>query len=380
MADFSQKGTISITCPKRITPFLKQEVEALGFPIKHERIAGVETTGSLNDCMLLNLSLRTAHRVHFLLKSFEASNADELYSHMVRIPWEDYIHKFGYVSVTSFINNKNITNTQFANLKAKDAIADRIRKKTGARPNSGASLDKTVVFLFWNKNQAQVYLDTSGESISKRGYRSHGHTAPMQESLAAALIMASKWKSGTHFINPMCGSGTLAIEAALMALNRAPGLLRPNFGIKHILGFDAQRWDDLRADLKARSAKTTEGRIIASDDDPQAIKATQRNLRTAGLEHLVEVRKQDFREAEVPEGSGIIMMNPPYGERLGSTQQLGGLYKQMGDFLKQNGAGWWGYIFTGNLELAKKIGLRTNRRIEFYNSVIDARLLEFELY
>lgn len=380
MADFSQKSTISITCPKRITPFLKQELVALGFPVKHERIAGIETNGSLNDCMLLNLSLRTAHRVHFLLKSFEASNADELYSHLVRIPWEDYIHKFGYVSVTSFINNNNITNTQFANLKVKDAIADRIRKKTGARPDSGSSLDKTVVFLFWNKNQAQIYLDTSGESLSKRGYRSDGHTAPMQESLAAALIMASKWQAGGHFINPMCGSGTLAVEAALMALNRAPGLLRPNFGIKHILGFDAQRWDDLRADLKARSAKTAEGRIIASDNDDKAIKATQRNLRTAGLEHIVELRKHDFKEAEIPAGNGAIMMNPPYGERLGNAHQLGDLYRQMGDFLKQKGTGYWGYIFTGNMELAKKIGLRSNRRIEFYNSVIDARLLEFELF
>lgn len=380
MADFSQKSTISITCPKRITPFLKQELVALGFPVKHERIAGIETNGSLNDCMLLNLSLRTAHRVHFLLKSFEASNADELYNHLVQIPWEDYIHKFGYVSVTSFINNNNITNTQFANLKVKDAIADRIRKKTGARPDSGASLDKTVVFLFWNKNQAQIYLDTSGESISKRGYRSDDHTAPMQESLAAALIMASKWQEGGHFINPMCGSGTLAVEAALMALNRAPGLLRPNFGVKHILGFDAQRWDDLRADLKARSAKTTEGRIIASDNDDKAIKATRRNLRTAGLEHIVELRKHDFKEAEIPAGNGAIMMNPPYGERLGNAHQLGDLYRQMGDFLKQKGTGYWGYIFTGNMELAKKIGLRSNRRIEFYNSVIDARLLEFELY
>lgn len=353
---------------------------ALGFPVKHERIAGIETNGSLNDCMLLNLSLRTAHRVHFLLKSFEASNADELYNHLVQIPWEDYIHKFGYVSVTSFINNNNITNTQFANLKVKDAIADRIRKKTGARPDSGASLDKTVVFLFWNKNQAQIYLDTSGESISKRGYRSDDHTAPMQESLAAALIMASKWQEGGHFINPMCGSGTLAVEAALMALNRAPGLLRPNFGVKHILGFDAQRWDDLRADLKARSAKTTEGRIIASDNDDKAIKATRRNLRTAGLEHIVELRKHDFKEAEIPAGNGAIMMNPPYGERLGNAHQLGDLYRQMGDFLKQKGTGYWGYIFTGNMELAKKIGLRSNRRIEFYNSVIDARLLEFELF
>lgn len=381
MADFSQKSTISITCPKRITPFLKDELTALGFPIIKERLAGIETEGTLNDCMTLNLSLRTAHRVHYMLKDCRPKDGEELYSELVKIPWEDYIDKHGYVSVTSFIKTRTVTNTQFANMKAKDAIVDRIRQKTGTRPDSGPDLGKTVVFIFWKNDRAQIYLDTSGESISRRGYRTETSTAPMQETLAASLILASKWEPGQHFVNPMCGSGTIAIEAALQALNKAPGLLRPNYGIKHILGFDEERWNDLRSDLKNKASKDFEGRIIATDHDVRAVNATRKNARTAGLDHLIEVKKCDFSETEIPgDQTGVIMLNPPYGDRIGNEKELEPVYEGIGDFFKKEATGWWGYVFTGNFDLAKKIGLRTNRRIEFYNSTIDARLLEYELY
>ena len=244
-------------------PYLRKEVEDLGFKVDHERLAGLEITGSLNDCMKLNLCLSTAHRVHFLLKKFEAHNADQLHEKLVSIPWEEYIDRSGYVSVTSFIKNKTIDNTQFAQLKVKDAIVDRIRQETGARPDSGSDLNHTVVFLFWKNEEAMVYLDTSGESISRRGYRVQSHTAPMQETLAATIVQASKWELGQHFVNPMCGSGTIAIEAALKALNKPAGLLRPNYGIKHILGFDVGEWNSLRTDLKYQGNKDFEGRILA---------------------------------------------------------------------------------------------------------------------
>jgi len=381
MADFSQESTISITCPKRITPYLKDELTNLGFPVLKVRHAGIETEGTLNDCMMLNLSLRTAHRVHFRLKDCRPQNGDQLYDELMKIPWEDYIDRHGYVSVTSFINNKTVTNTQFANMKVKDAIVDRIRNKMGTRPDSGPNLNKSVVFVFWKNDRAQIYLDTSGESISRRGYRTETSTAPMQETLAASMILASKWKPGNHFINPMCGSGTIAIEAALQALNKAPGLLRPNYGIKHILGFDEDRWNDLRSDLKNKANKDFEGRIIATDYDVRAVDATRKNARTAGLDHLIEVKKCDFSETEIPEGDpGVIMLNPPYGDRIGNEKDLEPVYEGIGDYFKQEATGWWGYVFTGNFDLAKKIGLRTNQRIEFYNSTIDARLLEYELY
>lgn len=380
MADFSQSSTISITCPKGMVPFLKTELVLLGFVIRKTRLAGVEIDGTLEDCMFLNLTLRTAHRVHFLLKDFKATNADELTDGLKSVAWENYIDKHGYVSLTSFIKNKTIKNTQFANLTAKDAIVDRIRMRKGARPDSGPKLNRTVVFLFWKGDEASVYLDTSGESLNRRGYRRDSHMAPMQETLASAIIQGSKWESDWHFINPMCGSGTLAIEAALMATQRAPGLLRPNYGIKHILGFDEDAWKKLRSELKQASIKEPKGRIIATDIDRRAIEAAKRNAQTAGVDHLIEFKVCDFRDTEIPFGDGVIVLNPPYGERLGEDDDLIPLYKAMGDFFKKDCSGKWGYIFTGNFGLAKKIGLRSSRRIELYNSTIECRLLEFELY
>ncbi len=380
MADFSIKSRISITCPKGITPYLKQELIDLGYNILGERLAGIEIEGTLEDCMRLNLALRCAHRVHYQLKSFECTNADELYKQLKTVPWEDYVHKHGYVSVTSFINNRSINNTHFANLKIKDAIVDRIREKTGSRPNSGPDLSKNVVFLFWKGREATIYLDTSGESISRRGYKVDNHTASIQETLASAIILAGKWKKGQHFINPMCGSGTLAIEAALMATQKAPGLLRPNFAIKHIPGFDVNKWNQIRSFIKSNAQKSFEGKIIATDIDPKAIAAARKNARTAGVDHLIEFECVDYRDTEIPDGEGVVVFNPPYGERLGANKDLENLYTEMGDFLKQKCSGKWGYIFTGNFGLAKHIGLRSSQRIELYNSTIECRLLEFELY
>lgn len=380
MADFSKTSNISITCPSRIAPFLKEELKTQNFPIKKVRKAGVETEGSLKDCMKLVLTLRTAHRVHYLLDEFQAADPDQMYGNINAIPWEEYIDSSGYVSVTSFIDNPTISNTQYANLTCKDAIVDRIRSMTGGRPDSGPDLQHTVVFLFWRNDKCRVFLDASGESLSRRGYRTNSHTAPLQESLAAAIIKDTRWNGSSHFINPMCGSGTLAIEAALMALNRPAGALRPNFGIKHIKDFDQEYWDQLRAELKRASNKELEGKIIATDRDPNAVKAARKNAKTAGVDHLIRFEVCDFRDTPLPDGNGVVVMNPPYGERLGEKDRLQTLYADIGDFFKQKCTDYTGYVFTGNLELAKHIGLRTNRRTEFYNSTIDCRLLEFELY
>lgn len=380
MADFSEVRNISVTCPNRIAPFLKEELKAQNFPVKKVRKAGVETEGTLQDCMQLVLTLRTGHRVHYLLDEFHAKDSDQMYKRVHDIPWENYIESSGYVSVTSYIDNPTISNTQFANLTCKDAIVDRIRKQTGSRPDSGADLQHTVVFLFWRKNTCRIFLDTSGESLSRRGYRTNSHTAPLQESLAAAIIKDSRWNGSSHFINPMCGSGTLAIEAALIALNRPAGALRPNFGIKHIKDFDQEYWDQLRAELKLASRKEPEGKIIATDKDPKAVKAARKNAQTAGVDHLIQFEVCDFKNTPLPDGNGVVVMNPPYGERLGEKDRLQSLYSDIGDFFKQKCTDYTGYVFTGNLELAKHIGLRTNRRTKFFNSTIDCRLLEFELY
>ncbi len=370
---------ILITCAKGIPPLLAAEVRALGFPIVSENRSGIVTEGLLEETHALNLFIRTGHRVLFELKHFSASDADALYRELYSIAWEEHLPADGYLCVTSSVENETIRDSRFASLKCKDAIVDRIKQKTGRRPDSGPGRDRSVVHLYWKEERCIVYLDTSGEPLSRRGYRKIPLDAPMQETLAAAAVLAAGWTGEGNFINPMCGSGTLAIEAALVALNRAPGLLRDNFGFMHLAGFDRTRWNDLREQATQRSRASFPGRIIATDIESRAVEAARKNADTAGVGQRIEFGTCDFRETPLP-GGGIILMNPPYGERMGEVEELGELYRSIGDFFKQRCAGSSGFVFTGNPALAKKVGLKPKKSTVFFNSGIECRLLEYELY
>ncbi|NTW59792.1 MAG: class I SAM-dependent RNA methyltransferase [Nitrospirae bacterium] len=375
-----QKHKILITCAKGIPTFLKSELLAFGFPVLSEAVAGVETEGNLDDTQKLNLFLRTAHRVLLVLKEFEANDADALYRELSRIAWEELIPADGYVCVTSSVETPAIRDTRFASLRCKDAIVDRIKEKRGTRPDSGPERGRSVVHLYWKENRCTVYLDTSGESLSRRGYRKIPLAAPMQETLAAAVVLATGWQGERSFVNPLCGSGTLAIEAALIGLDRAPGLLRGNFGFMHVPGYNEALWQELREAARKRSKKEFIGRIIATDIDPAAIEGAKKNAATAGVEHLIEFAACDFSETPVPEGGGVVVMNPEYGERMGDAAKLESVYRGIGDFLKQKCQGYRGYVFTGNAVLGKKVGLKPKRSLPFWNSGIECRLLEYELY
>ncbi|OGW37484.1 MAG: RNA methyltransferase [Nitrospirae bacterium GWD2_57_9] len=373
------KSRILITCPKGLPPILKQELLSLGFPVLSEHLSGVHTEGTLEDAQKLNLFVRTGHRVLYEVKEFSARNAEDLYRVLAGIGWEALIPAEGHICVTSSVENETIRDSRFASLKSKDAIVDRIKERTGQRPDSGPERDRSVVHVYWKEESAVVYLDTSGEPLSRRGYRRIPLAAPMQETLAAGVVLATGWRGEANFINPMCGSGTLAIEAALIGLNRAPGLLRSNFGFMHIKGFPESAWNELREKAKQQSRRSIPGRIIATDIDPDAVEAARKNATTAGVEHLIEFRVCDFRDTPLP-GNGMIVMNPPYGERMGEIAKLEGLYKDIGDFFKQKCKGYTGYVFTGNPALSKKVSLKPKRSIPFFNSGIECRLLEYELY
>jgi len=380
MSLWRRKSRIVITCAKGIPLFLKEELLSLDYPILSEGIAHVETEGLMEDTMRLNLSIRTGQRVLFLLQEFIARNSDELYEKMLKIEWEEYIPEDGYICVTSSVENPTIQDSRFANLKCKDAIVDRIKAKRGFRPDSGPRRDRTVIHIYWKDELCQAFLDTSGEPLSRRGYRKIPLKAPMQETLAAAVIMATNWGGEGNFVNPMCGSGTLAIEAALIALNKAPGLLRNNYGFMHLKGFNELSWKALRKRGRAGAKSSLNGRIIATDISEKAFEAAKKNAATAGVEHLIEFGICDFSETPIPEGEGVVILNPEYGERLGEIEKLNETYKGIGDFFKKRCKGYRGYIFTGNFDLAKKVGLRTKRRIPFFNANIECRLLEYDLY
>ncbi|OGP67764.1 MAG: RNA methyltransferase [Deltaproteobacteria bacterium RBG_16_44_11] len=422
MSIWKQKSKILVTCPKGVSPYLKMEIEALGFPVLAELDTAIQTEGTLEDTLLLNLHLRTAQRVLYELTTLSVNTPGSLYGELNAIPWETILHDSGkaaYICVTSIVDNPLITDSRFVNVKVKDAIVDRIRDKCGIRPDSGPDKDKAVIHVYWKNDQAYVYLDTSGERLSLRGYRKIPLVAPMQETLAAALILATGWKGEETFINPMCGSGTMAIEAAFIALNRAPGLLRNNYGFMFIKGFPEAFWQDLRKKAKESTKKKLPAKIIATDIDKKAVLAARQNAQTAGVEHLIEFNTCSYENTLIPDDGGIIILNPPYGERMDATSdkteyrggkedttrgrkiiihkasnrtnkasrissgelaRLEAIYSGIGDFFKSIGGGYRGYIFTGNLGMVKKVGLRTRQRIIFYNGEIECRLLEYELY
>lgn len=378
---FTTRGEIVVTCPKRLAPFLELEIKELGFQTEETFITGVRLSGSINDCIKLNLNLRCASQVLYKLKQFEAINADDIYKHLLAFPWEDIIPERGYFSITSNVNNPTINNSMFANLRVKDAIVDRLRDKRGARPSTGSELTGAVINLFWKNENAEIFIDTSGESLGRHGYRKIPGQAPMLEALASATIYATNWDRKSPFVNPMCGSGTIAIEAAMIATNRRPGLFRTNYSFMHLQGYDEAVYFREDALLEEQIKEVPELHIIATDLSPRAIENSRKNAVAAGVANLIDFGVCDFADTKIPPNvTGVFYVNPEYGERLGDVRELEETYSRIGDYMKKQCGGYTGYVFTGNLELAKKIGLKAKRRIEFYTSTIDCRLFEYELY
>jgi putative N6-adenine-specific DNA methylase len=381
MSFFTTSAPITITCHKRLAPYLEQEVRDLGFEIEESFITGVRIKGTINDCIKLNLNLYCASQVLYSLGNFIANHPDDVYKYVLDVKWEDILENEGYFSVTSNVQNPTINNSMFANLRVKDAIVDRFREQKGTRPSTGSDLTGAVVHLFWKNEHAELFMDTSGDSLARHGYRKIPGRAPMLEALASATILASRWDRTSAFINPMCGSGTLAIEAALIASNSRPGLFRNNYAFMHIQGFDEEVYFAEQDLLDEQIIEVPGLRIIATDYSNVAIANAKKNAIAAGVADMIEFEICDFAETEVPtENKGVFFINPEYGDRLGKLDELEDTYTRIGDFMKKKCGGYFGYVFTGNLELAKKIGLKAKRRIEFYTSTIDCRLLEYELY
>ncbi|MFC1621379.1 class I SAM-dependent RNA methyltransferase [Candidatus Omnitrophota bacterium] len=378
--DMRKNEILVITCARGVTDYLRQEIEQLGYAVRSTSDTTVEIAASLHDAMRLNLALRIGVNVLCLLKQFSCKDPDELYREVVSFPWEDYIASSEYISVVSSVNTPAINNSVFASQKVKDAIVDRVSEKCGSRPNSGPDRDNVVINFYWSNDRCWIYLNASGKKLSDRGYRKIPHTAPLQETLAAALLRAAGFDGSQSLVNPMCGSGTLAIEAALIALNRAPGLLRSNFGLNHMVGFDREAWNVLHKKLSAQSKKEPAFRIIATDIDEKAIESAKKNAQLAGVDKAIEFHVCDFNDTPIPKEKGVIILNPGYGHRLGKQHELEGTYKDIGDFFKNKCAGFTGYVFTGNMALAKKVGLRTSRRLIFFNARIECRLLEYHIY
>ena len=387
---------IIISCAKQLSYWVEKEVREMGYRIVEVTENTVVVRGEMRDVMRLNLQLRTAHRVLVPLLRTTCWNIKDLYEAARSIDWENLLEADGYFSVSSIVHNYTIRDTRIPALYTKDAIADRMREKCQRRPDSGGENIGAAVFVYWEKDEAIIYLDTTGEPLSKRGYRKIPGSAPMQETLAAACIMATKWDAKSPFLSPMCGSGTPTIEAVLMAMNRAPGLLKGHFAFQSIKGYNRiipgesapniaprqyigaspeQIWKEIV--LEAKSKEKTEGlpKIIATDISPEAVENAHSNAIAAGVAPYIEFKACDFADTPIPENEkGTIFFNPEYGIRLGDPKELAPVYERIGSFLHEKCSGWTGALLTGSPELSHLVNLYYQTRIPFFNGPIDCRL------
>ncbi len=394
-----QNYPIILSCAKELSQWTEKEVRALGYEPVEVTENTVVVRGAMRDVMRLNLQLRTAHRVLVPLLRADCYNIRDLYELAYSIDWENLLEADGYFSVSSIVHNHTIRDTRIPSLYTKDAIADRMREKCQRRPDSGGENIGAAVFVYWERNEVIIYLDTSGEPLSKRGYRKIPGSAPMQETLAAACLMALDWKGDRTFVSPMCGSGTPAIEAAMLAMNKAPGALKSHFAFQSIKGYTRilpgekaprvaprqkagatpeQIWKEMLLDAKTAERREGIPAIIATDISPEAVGNAQINAHAAGVFDAIEFVPCDFAQTPIPDAKGTIFFNPEYGIRLGTYEELAPIYARMGEFMRAKCAGWQGSVITGSPELAKCIDLIYQKRVPFFNGPIDCRLFIYD--
>jgi len=381
--NWSEKTWIVATCARGCTGALQGELRALGYDPQEVSPTSVGVEGDLHDAMRMNLWLRTANRVLFEVAGFEIDSPDDLHAAVRDLPWEEWLRVDTPFHVHGVAQHETIRDSRFAVLRCKDAIADRFVAATGARPDSSSTPDGAAcVALYWKGTSAQLFLDTSGVPLSHRGYRWRPWTAPLRETLAAAILLELGWPKvpAEAFIGPMCGSGTLAIEAAWIAQNRAPGLEREEYAFLRLNDVDAAAWRSLRDEARQRFATSPRTWIAASDMDPQAIACARENAGRAGVESLIRFHTCDFRDTPLPKPPALVLMNPGYGERVGLEEQLAPLYESIGAWFKTRCQGMRAAVMTGNIPLGRKIGLHPVRRIPLWNADIECRLLEYDIY
>jgi len=379
--DFQKESSIHITCALGISDYLAAELEENNFTIINQAKNHVITSGSLTDCIRLNLILRTAYRVYYELKVINCPDQQSLKHSLSKIKWEKIVSTKGCITIQSFANHPSVNNSMYLNQLVKDGIADYFRTQFNERPDSGKwNEDAVSLFVHWADRKARIYLDTTGQPLGKRGYRQQGLYAPMQETLAAAIVMASGWNRYSDLYNPMCGSGTIAIEAALMAANIVPGLLREHFSVQNISGFDKQVLLNMKKSLYKQVNSEPNRVIYASDHSAGAIKAAFENACRAGVERWIDFSNSELESVKIAESEGVVIINPPYGKRLGEEESLIPLYKQIGEFFKKKCIGKTCFVFTGSRLLSHQIGLKTSKRLIFFNGDIECRLLGYEMY
>ncbi|MEH6472996.1 MAG: bifunctional 23S rRNA (guanine(2069)-N(7))-methyltransferase RlmK/23S rRNA (guanine(2445)-N(2))-methyltransferase RlmL [Halopseudomonas sp.] len=380
------------TCPKGLELLLADELEALGAIQTKTTVAGVYFQGGLETGYKACLWSRLANRILLPLASFSAESADELYQGVQQIDWLDHMRSEGSMLVHFTGTNRAIKNTHFGALKVKDAVVDQVRSLTGQRPSIDKERPDLRINLHLARGEAHLSLDLSGESLHRRGYRKQGGAAPLKENLAAALLIRSGWPELAAkqwpLIDPMCGSGTLPIEAALMAANIAPGLLRRSFGFERWIKHDNSLWQGLVWEAEqirsAAKERTDLPEIHGYDASPKAVSIAKNNAELAGVESWLRISHRELAQLKplthkANLDQGLLLTNPPYGERLSELPVVRYLYQHLGDALKLHFQGWKAAVFTGNPELGKAVGIHSAKQYKLFNGTIPSQLILFDV-
>ncbi len=372
-----KKRALLATTLSGLEEVLEAELKALGAAQTEIHTRAVSFEGDTSLLYRANLQLRTALRILIPVARFEAVDEKALYEGIRSIEWEQHMRVSDTFAVYATVNSDQFTHSRYVALRSKDAIADFFRDKRGRRPNVDTRAPRLTVRIHIYKKECTVLLDSSGDSLHMRGYRMEKGVAPLNEVLAAGMVRLSGWQPGQPFVDPMCGSGTIAIEAAMMAMNKAPGLLRERFAFQGWKDFEQRLWETLREEA-ASAVRAIDFEMLAADKEPRATSITRQNMERAGVQGVTVIRKL-FRHLEPPQGNGILVMNPPYGERM-KEKEITDFYKMTGDCLKQEWKGYTAWILSSNKDALKRVGLRTSRKLTLFNGPLECKYHCYELY
>lgn len=366
------------TCPRGLEQALAGELGALAAGDITPVDGGVRFAGEFSLCYAVNLHSRIASRVLWQVGTGAYRNENDIFDAARALPWRNWFGPERTIRVGTSAIRSPLKSIDFVTLRVKDAICDSLRAVTGRRPDVDTRAPDVRIQTFLTAADYTIYLDTSGEPLFKRGYRTAAGVAPLRENLAAGILCLSGWQPDMALLDPMCGSGTFLTEAALIAANIAPGSRR-DFGFEKLLQFDRKAWDASLAHAREGEKPSVRARIFGSDRYGDELKLARANLEVIGLASAVNLKQANVLEMPAPAAAGIIVTNPPYGVRLDEQRELAAFYPRLGDALKKNYAGWTAYILTADLTLAKLIGLKATRRTPLFNGALECRLFEFKV-
>ncbi len=365
-------------CPRGLEELLSEELRNVGAEELRSTHGGVHFSGDWAVCYRANLESRLATRILLHLVTGPYTKEEDIYRLAVRQLWPNHFAVSRTMRVVTTAIKCPLKSLDFVTLRVKDAVCDRFREDLGERPNIDTRHPDVSVHVFLTENTCTLYLDTSGQPLWQRGFRKASVDAPIKENLAAGILKLSGWQPGMPLIDPMCGSGTFLLEAVQMALDQAPGLDR-GFGFELLKKFEPLTWANIRTAAEARVKPAERMDIRGWDIDERAVRATRRNLQEAGFGNIVTVDQGDILEIAPLNESGVLVTNPPYGERIGEEDELAAFYPQLGTALKRHWAGWNCFFFTADLRLPKLVGLKPSRKTPLFNGPLECRLFEIRM-